>query len=228
MLGENERLKKELSLKLSEIKSSSYHIKEAYGEVIMKLSLAAEYKDPETGDHIHRVAYYCRLLAEQMGFDERYQDEIFFAAPMHDIGKIGIPDSILLKNGALDENEWTVMKSHTEIGYAILKEPKDSTLAMAQDIALSHHEKFDGSGYPFGLKGDSIPLSARIMTIADVYDALRSERPYKRGFSHQRTVEIMTKGDHRVKSIHFDPDILDVFIKHNKLIEEIYEIGEYK
>ncbi len=228
VLGENIRLKKELYLKLSEIKTSSYSIKEAYGEVIMKLSLAAEYKDPETGDHIHRVAYYCRALAASMGFDEKYQEEIFFAAPMHDIGKIGIPDNILLKRGALDDKEWAIMKSHTEIGHAILTEPKDSTLAMAQDIALSHHEKFDGSGYPFGLKGDAIPLPARIMTVADVYDALRSERPYKKGFSHEDSLEIMLKGDSRVKSSHFDPEIMAIFAKNHKTIEDIYEVGVYR
>ncbi len=228
VLGENIKLKKELYLKLSEIKTSSCSIKEAYGEVIMKLSLAAEYKDPETGDHIHRVAYYCRALAASMGFDDKYQEGIFFAAPMHDIGKIGIPDNILLKRGALNDKEWAIMKSHTEIGHAILTEPKDSTLAMAQDIALSHHEKYDGSGYPFGLKGDAIPLPARIMTVADVYDALRSERPYKRGFSHEDSLEIMLKGDSRVKSSHFDPEIMAIFAKYHEMIEDIYETGVYR
>ena len=228
MLYENIKLKKELELKRSEIKTSSWGIKEAYGEVIVRLSLAAEYKDPETGEHINRVAHYCKVLAEKMGFDDKYQEEIYFAAPMHDIGKIGIPDNILLKRGSLDENEWAVMKSHTEIGHAILTEPKDSTLAMAQDIALSHHEKFDGSGYPFGLKGDKIPLPARIMAIADVYDALRSERPYKKGFSHKESMSILLHGDDRVKSSHFDPEIMAIFEKYHKTIENIYNEMENK
>ena len=226
VMTENQTLKKELSLKNSEIKTSNYTIKEAYSEVIMKLSLAAEYKDPETGDHIKRVAYYCKELANFLGFDESYQDGIFFASPMHDIGKIGIPDNILLKQGGLNESEWEVMKTHTEIGYAILKEPKDSTLAMAQDIALYHHEKFDGTGYPKGLKGSQIPVSARIMAISDVYDALRSDRPYKKGFSHKETLKIMTKGDSRVNGGHFDPEILNVFLRYNDIFEDIYTRGE--
>jgi putative two-component system response regulator len=118
------------------------------------------------------------------------------------------------------------MKTHTEIGYAILKEPKDSTLAMAQDIALYHHEKFDGTGYPKGLKGSQIPVSARIMAISDVYDALRSDRPYKKGFSHKETLKIMTKGDSRVNGGHFDPEILNVFLRYNDIFEDIYTRGE--
>jgi len=224
-LAHNEEIKRELSIRTSHMKSAFVDVKHAYAEVIIKLSLAAEYKDPETGDHINRVAYYCRSIAEFMGMDTTFKDQIFYAAPMHDIGKIGIPDRVLLKPAALDKDEWSIMKSHSEIGHAILKEPKDSTLAMAQDIALYHHEKFDGSGYPLGLKSDKIPLSARIMAIADVYDALRSNRPYKKGLSHNDSYDIMINGDDRLTSEHFDPELLSVFKRVHKVFEEIYEGG---
>jgi putative two-component system response regulator len=223
VLAENEEMKMELAIKKSHIKSYKKDIKHVYAEVVRKLSLAAGYRDKETGDHTNRVALYSKCLAERAGMDSHFQDKIFFAAPMHDIGKIGIPDEILLKPGALNEDEWVIMKRHSEIGYAILRDPKDSTLAMAQDIALYHHEKFDGCGYPHALVGDAIPLSARIMAIADVYDALRSDRPYKKGFSHEKSYLIMTDGDERLAPKHFDPDLLNIFIQNNMLFNEIYE-----
>jgi len=223
VLADNAEMKRELSIKKSQIKSTMIDIKNAYSEVIIKLSAAAEYKDPESGNHIARVAHYSKCLAEHAGMDNKFQDQIFFAAPMHDIGKIGIPDRILLKQGPLSKDEWNIMKSHTEIGYAILKEPKDSTLAMSQDIALHHHERFDGSGYPYGLKDKNIPLSARIMAIADVYDALRSCRPYKKSLSHKDSHHIMMNGDDRLKPKHFDPELLNILDKKHKLFEEICE-----
>jgi putative two-component system response regulator len=227
VFAQNEEMKRELAIRKSDAKSSRSDTRNVYAEVIRKLSLAAEYKDPETGEHIDRVAHYSKCMADRVGMDSHFQDKIFFAAPMHDIGKIGVPDGVLLKPGSLDTDEWVIMKSHAQIGHAILRDPKDSTLAMAQDIALNHHEKFDGSGYPNGKKGDAIPLSARIMAIADIYDALRSDRPYKRGFSHEESYLIMTKGDDRLVPSHFDPELLSVFDKNHKAFEEIYDKGVF-
>jgi putative two-component system response regulator len=227
VLTQNEEMKRELAIKKSDAKSSRSEVQSVYAEVIRKLSLAAEYKDPETGEHIDRVAHYSKCMAERVGMDSHFQNKIFFAAPMHDIGKIGVPDGVLLKPGSLDTDEWTIMKSHAEIGHAILRDPKDSTLAMAQDIALNHHEKFDGSGYPNGKKGDAIPLSARIMAIADIYDALRSDRPYKKAFSHKESCLIMVRGDDRLVPAHFDPELLNVFDKSHRSFEEIYDRGVF-
>lgn len=223
VLSENEMLKREIAIKTTEMRMNILNIKEAYADVITKLSSAAEYKDPETGEHISRVAYYCKELADGLGMDSDFKEQIFFSAPMHDIGKIGIPDNVLLKRGPLDNDEWTIMRTHTNIGHDILSNPKDVTLAMAQDIALHHHEKFDGSGYPDNIKGYDIPLAARIMSIADVYDALRSDRPYKAGFSHQKSVDILMHGDDRLKPSHFDPQVLEIFRQRSGIFRDIYD-----
>jgi len=225
IFAENRYLKRELSIRTAEIRADILNVKAAYGEILMRLSLAAEYKDPETGNHINRVAYYCREIADELGADSEFSRQIFLAAPMHDIGKIGIPDNILLKQGPLDKDEWSIMRSHTIIGREILKEPSDSALAMAQDIALCHHENYDGTGYPHKLSGEKIPMSAKIMAIADVYDALRSDRPYKKGFSHEMSFEIITKGDGRVEPRHFDPSVLEAFKKRDSIFREIYDGG---
>jgi putative two-component system response regulator len=150
-------------------------------------------------------------------------DEIFYGSPMHDIGKIAIPDHILLKSTAFTAQEWEIMKTHATLGAKILEGKKSPYLKMGAEIALGHHEKWNGDGYPGGLKGNEIPLPARIMNICDIYDALRSKRPYKMGFTHARALEIITGGDGRTQPEHFDPEILEAFKQHHESFREIYE-----
>jgi len=176
-------------------------------ETLLRLAKAGEYRDEETGNHVIRMAKYSRVIAEELGFSGDEADVIEMAAPMHDIGKIGIKDSILLKPGKLDTEEFALMKEHTVIGHEILKDSPSKFLKMGAVIALGHHEKFDGSGYPHGRKGEEIPIVARIVAVADVYDALVSERPYKHAWPVQTALEYMTKQ----RGIHFDPVCFDAF-----------------
>ena len=187
-------------------------LQESYRQTIETLIRAAQKKDEETGAHLKRIAYYCKELAIRLGMSADYTDLIFRASPMHDVGKIGIPDRILLKPGPLDRDEWFIMRTHTTLGANIIGEKNLSLeLAMGYDIALGHHERWDGCGYPLGRKGEEIPLCARIMALADVYDALRSRRPYKEPFDHDLSVEIILKGDGRVCPDQFDPQLLAIF-----------------
>ncbi len=196
----------------------------------------AEYRDDQTGQHIERTRNFCRILAEELrnGSDykdivnDSYVENIFHAAPLHDIGKVGIPDSILLKRGRLTPEEWEIMKTHTIIGAKALeaaraKYPKNAFINMGIAIARSHHERWDGTGYPEGLVGEEIPLCARIMALSDVYDALRSPRPYKAPFSHEEAVKIITMGDGRTMPGHFDPVILECFKGVEHRFKETYE-----
>jgi two-component system response regulator RpfG len=176
-------------------------------ETLLRLARAGEYRDEETGNHIVRMAKYSRVIAEQLGLSETEAEVIEMAAPMHDIGKIGIRDEILLKPGKLTTDEFEIMKGHTMIGYEILKDSPSKFLQMGAIIALGHHEKFDGTGYPYGKKGDEISLEARIVAVADVYDALVSERPYKNAWSMQAAIEYMES--HSGK--HFDPECFTAF-----------------
>jgi len=218
----NQILEKEVEKKTEALKKAYEEIDFSYKDSIIRLSNLAEYKDPETGQHIKRVGLYCQVLSEYMGLNNEFIEHIFYASAMHDIGKVGIPDKILLKQGKLTEEEWEIMKKHTIYGYNILRNSKSKILNMAADIALNHHEKWDGSGYPYGKKGEEIPLPARIMAIADIYDALRSNRPYKRGFSHEETMKIILEGDGRTKPQHFDPEILKYFEKIHQKFEKIF------
>lgn len=192
-------------------------IREAYQETVMRLSHAAEYKDPETYNHIVRVGLIASLLAQRLGFDEEYCYNIKLAAPMHDIGKLGIPDNILLKKGRLDGEEWEIMKRHTLIGYEILKESQNELLQLAAIIALEHHEKWDGTGYPYGKKGKEIDISARITALVDVFDALTSQRPYKPAWSVEETIRYIKE----LSGKHFDPLIVSVFLES---LEEVLDI----
>ena len=176
-------------------------------ETLLRLARAGEYRDEETGNHVIRMAKYSRVIAEQLGFSEADAEVIEMAAPMHDIGKIGIQDDILLKPGKLTTEEFEIMKNHTMIGYEILKDSPSKYLQMGAIIALGHHEKFDGTGYPYGKKDEEIPIEARIVAVADVYDALVSERPYKNAWSMQAALEYMES--HSGK--HFDPECFAVF-----------------
>jgi putative two-component system response regulator len=172
---------------------------------------------------VQRISYYSRSLAGILGLANDFVDKIFFSAPMHDIGKIGIPDNVLLKPGGFTPDEWEIMKGHAAKGAEILGASKSPYLVMGAEIALNHHERWDGGGYPNGKCGDDIPLSARIMNIGDIYDALRSKRPYKPAFDHAKTVDIITCGDGRVQPEHFDPAIFDAFGKNHQTFSDIFE-----
>jgi len=205
------------------VRERTAELLENYQETIFALVRAAEYKDKDTGTHVRRIGFYCARLSERLGQDRHFRDTIFFASPMHDVGKIGIPDHILLKPGSLTQDEWEVMKEHALLGAKILGRSSSPYLTMGAEIALGHHEQWGGGGYPNGLKGDAVPLSARIMKICDTYDALRSERPYKPAYTHSMAVEIMTRGDGRVQPEHFDPVILEAFKQDHESFREIFE-----
>jgi putative two-component system response regulator len=205
-----------------EVKERTAQLEAAYRETLITLVRASEFKDEGTGMHINRIGHYSGALAQILGMDEEFVETIRFASLMHDVGKIGIPDSVLLKNGSLSDDEWVVMRTHCRLGATILTCGSSPYLAMGAEIALSHHERWDGTGYPVGLAGKYIPLAARITQIADVYDALRSRRPYKNPLSHEETVRIMTVGDGRTQPGHFDPEILGVFEEKASLFNDIY------
>ena len=205
------------------VRERTADLQEGYLETIFTMTRAAEHKDKDTGDHVQRISYYSRELSRLLGQDEAFVDTIFFASPMHDIGKIGIPDHILLKPGALTPDEWVIMKGHTSMGARILGNSKSPYLKMGAEIALNHHERWDGGGYPNGKRGEDIPLSSRIMMICDIYDALRSQRPYKPAFDHVKTMEIMTRGDGRTWPECFDPAILALFTRNQATFRDIFE-----
>ncbi|MDH1262804.1 HD domain-containing phosphohydrolase [Pseudomonas sp. GD03944] len=188
-------------------------------QIVQRLGMAAEYKDNETGLHVIRMSHFSRVLALAAGFSENAADELLNAAPMHDVGKIGIPDSVLRKPGKLDDEEWQVMRQHVEIGARIIGEHVSGVLRTAQIVALSHHEKWDGSGYPRGLRGEEIPIEGRIVAIADVFDALTSVRPYKQAWSIEDAVGFLREQSGQ----HFDPRLVELFIGR---LPEILEIRE--
>ena len=190
---------------------------EAYLDTINRFVVAAEYKDEDTGNHIVRMSRYSALIAEKLGLPDKDVQNIQYASPMHDVGKIGTPDNILLKPGKLTEEEFDLMKMHTTIGAKILANSKSEILQVAEQIAVSHHEKWNGKGYPLGLCGDDIPLVGRIVALADTFDALTSKRPYKNPYPVEIALEIIRKERGR----HFDPDVTDVFLEN---IDEILKI----
>lgn len=177
-------------------------------ETLFRLAKAGEYRDEDTGNHIVRMAKYSRLIAEHLGLSRDHCDLIEVAAPMHDIGKIGIPDHILLKPGKLTPEELVVMRTHPAVGFRILQDSPSKYLKLGATIALSHHEKYDGSGYPYNLKGEDIPLEARIVAVADVYDALTSNRPYKTGWAWEAAVDYLMAN----RGSHFAPECVDAFM----------------
>jgi putative two-component system response regulator len=205
------RVKTQLSLVQAE------QLKQAHVDLVERLGRAAEYKDTDTGEHIVRMSQYSKILALALGVPELHAEQLRQAAPMHDIGKIGIPDAILLKPGSLTFEEFEQMKQHTVIGAQILSNSSSPLLQLAHKLAIEHHEKWDGTGYPNGLKGEEISIEGRIVAIADVFDALTSKRPYKDAWGVQETVEHIRKQSGK----HFDPLLVDLFIDN---IDKIVEI----
>ena len=197
-------------------------LEQAYADTVVKLSLASRYKDEETGGHIERLSHYSKRLALFIGWDDEQASQLFAAAPMHDVGKIGIPDAVLGKNGPLNDDEWEIIKSHPTLGASLLSGTASPLLQMAQEVALTHHERWDGSGYPQGLKGKQIPFSGRMVMLADHYDALRSRRPYKPGFSHTKTCHVILNGNERTRPSHFDPCLLEAFREIHSEFDMIY------
>lgn len=193
------RVKTHLSLVRAE------NLQKTHLELIQRLGRAAEFKDNETGLHVLRMSHISRILAIKLGFNEAFCDDLLNAAPMHDIGKIGIPDNILLKPGRLDDAEMAVMKQHPQIGADILDNSSSTLIQLAHSVALHHHEKWDGSGYPHGLKGEDIPIEARIVAVADVFDALTNKRPYKEAWSVADTLDEIKKQSGQ----HFDPEVVN-------------------
>ncbi|RJQ55463.1 MAG: response regulator [Nitrospiraceae bacterium] len=191
-------------------------------EVLKRLTTAAEFRDIEAMQHVTRIGSYSEIIARELGMNEGFIQTIKLASPLHDIGKIGIIDKILLKPGALTAEEFEVIKTHTTGGERILAGSTHPVLRMAASIALSHHEKWDGAGYPNGLKGKDIPLEGRIVALADQYDAIRNNRVYKPAFSHEETIRMLTEGNARTRPGHFDPDVLNAFIRHSRRFSEIY------
>ena len=210
----NDYLEQEISKRTQEISAIQY-------VTIFALTSLAETRDSDTGNHIRRTQYYVQALAKQLQSHSSYArdltdtmiDTLFKSAPLHDIGKVGIPDAILLKPGKLTSEEFEIMKSHTTLGKKAIEHAEEQLgtnvdfLDIAKEIAYSHHEKWDGSGYPLGLKGEAIPICGRLMAVADVYDALIAKRVYKEGFSHEKAVSIILEG----RGTHFDPDVVDAF-----------------
>lgn len=206
-----------------QVRVRTAQLRDSYIETIFTLTRAVEYKDNETGVHVQRISHYTRTLAGELGLDAEFTEAIFYASPMHDVGKIGIPDRILLKPGPLTAEEWTVMQTHAALGAEILDGCRSPFPKMGAEIALAHHERWDGTGYPQGLAGERIPLSGRIMSLCDQYDALRSRRPYKLSFDHQKALAIIMEGDGRTMPGHFDPDVLSAFRRCATRFDEIYE-----
>jgi putative two-component system response regulator len=202
-----------------EVKKATTELRSREKEMVLRLSKAAEHRDPETGQHLIRMSNYSRLIARELGLSEEQQELILEAAPMHDIGKVATPDAILLKQGKLTDDEFRVMKQHAENGYNILAESNSLLIQTAAIMALTHHEKFDGNGYPRGLKGELIPIYGRIVAVADVFDALTSSRPYKKAWSLEDSIKFLKDNS----GIHFDPQCVEAFFKAWTEVLVIYE-----
>jgi HD-GYP domain-containing protein (c-di-GMP phosphodiesterase class II)/methylmalonyl-CoA mutase cobalamin-binding subunit len=209
-LGEDRReaLEQEIDNRSSELRRALTELEIAQAETVRRLSMAVEFRDEDTGAHIERIGRFSTLLAEQVGLEVEYCERISHAAPLHDVGKVAIPDAILLKPGALTHEERAIVETHAEEGHRLLRGSSSSILDLAATIALSHHEKWDGTGYPRGLAGEDIPIEGRIVAIADVFDALTSDRVYRKAFSVEEAIEMMREQRGR----HFDPVLLDAFL----------------
>ena len=229
--GYQDRLKNQNAELDRKVRERTIELEDSRVDIIWRLAKAAEFRDDDTGNHVIRVAHYCSALAQTMGMPLDFVELVFLTSPLHDVGKIGVPDDVLLKKGKLNDEEWVVMRAHSRIGADILavhldtplrgsngssngggsreivSEPSNPLIETASRIAISHHEKWDGSGYPSGLRGASIPLEGRLVAVGDVFDALTSERPYKKAFSEERAIEIILEG----RGSHFDPAVIAAF-----------------
>ncbi len=218
-----EELEERVNQRTNELIQSLNQTKKTNREIIQRLTKMAEYRDTDTGTHVSRIGLYANKLAEALNMNDDFVHSISFASAMHDIGKIGIADNILLKPDKLSYEEFEIMKTHTTIGKDILQGSSQDIIHMAESIALNHHEKWDGSGYPRGLKGNEIPIEGMISMLADQYDALRSKRPYKEPFSHEEVFKILTIGNGRTRPDHFRPDVLHAFIELESVFEDIFD-----
>ncbi|WP_400244545.1 HD domain-containing phosphohydrolase [Niallia sp. JL1B1071] len=214
----NKQLSEYNNLLEQKVRESTRELQESYMELIKRLGIAAEIRDKDTGNHIMRIGLYTRVLARKLGFSKDESELIMHASSLHDIGKIGVRDEILLKPGRLSASEWVEMKMHTVTGANILSGSSSKILKMAEEIALTHHEKWDGTGYPNGLKGDQIPLIGQITSICDIFDALLSDRPYKEAWSVEEAVKEIKNG----AGSHFNPNLVKAFIS---ILPEILEIN---
>ncbi len=218
---------RDLKVSLEAEQQKNSELEQAYADTILRLARASRYKDEETGAHIERLSYYSQSLALAIGWDQPRAGCLFAVAPMHDVGKIGVPDAVLGKQGPLTEEEWESIKQHPLLGASLLDGSNSPLLEMAKEVALTHHERWDGSGYPRGLKGAQIPITGRIVMLCDLYDALRSRRPYKPAFTHTKTCDIILNGNDRTKPTHFDPHLLEAFREMHQDFNGIYStVGE--
>jgi putative two-component system response regulator len=207
MQNYQKELEAEVDHRTGQLQQAVEQLRLASLDTIYRLSRAADYRDEKTGAHIKRMSFYTAAIARKMGLDNNFVESLFYAAPMHDVGKIGIPDSILLKPGKLNPKEWEIMKRHTTIGAELLKGSDSEFIKLGEVIALTHHEKWDGSGYPSGLKNTQIPLAGRIVALADVFDALTTKRPYRGPLPLEQALDIIKDG----RGFHFDPEVVDAF-----------------
>ena len=202
-----------------QVKKAAQVIIDSEREALFVLAKASDHKDPDTGMHIARVANYSKLLAKDIHLDDDAIEMIYYCAPLHDVGKVGIPDCVLQKQGKLTESEYLIMQRHTVIGYDILNNTKSKYLELGKNIAISHHEKYDGTGYPNGLAGDAIPIEGRIVAVADVFDALISKRSYKKAWSFNEAAEYIVSQ----RKKHFDPRMVDAFANNIDKMKDIYD-----